>query len=274
MRNETNMQDIEAMPVSAETMKFRLITRLGEMILKHGGEIFRADEAMRYAAKAYGLHDYHAYVIANGIFSSCCTEEGIYSCRILSTPIAPVALCKVEALNDLARRISAGKCSLSEAEAELDRIENMSPAGNGLKLLAAAVGAGSFSMLFLGSFADGVCAAISGLFLELFFLYVLPPLRLPKIMVNIAGAFLAASVCCFLYTMGFGNNLDLMIIGPVFVLAPGISITNAIRNFMENDYLSGLLRMMDAILVAGSIAVGVGVSMQLWHVLTGGMLGL
>ena len=255
-----------------EKEKFSLITRLGEMIIKNGGEIFRADGAMRYAAKAYGLEDFHSYVVSNGIFSSYRSAKGIYSAKIICVPFSPTLLNRLEALNALSRRISEGQCPPEEADRELARIEKVSGAHRRLQVLAAALGAGSFSILFHGSLEDGIGAFAAGLLLELFLLYGAPKLRLAKIMVNILGAAVGAMVCCLLYTLGFGDNLDLMIIGPVFVLTPGVPITNSIRNFIENDYLSGLLRMMDALLVAGSIAVGVGVSMQLWHYMTGGIL--
>ncbi len=266
------MKDSEEYPETEKIEKFRLVTRLGETILKNGGEIFRADEAMRYAARAYGLEDFHSYVVANGIFSSYCTKQGVYSCRILNTPLSPIVLCKVEALNDLSRKISAGLYPLEKAKEELERIENMHTLGNGVKTLAAAIGAGCFSILFLGSFEDGLGAFLAGLSLEAFLLYIIPAFHLPKIMINIASAMTASFVCCLLYSAGIGDNLDLMMIGPVFILSPGVLITNAIRNLLENDYLTGLLRMMDAFLVAGSIAIGVGVSMQIWQSLTGKIL--
>ncbi len=61
--NTTNM-----IPEDSLAEKFRVVTRLGEMMIKNGGEIFRAEASMRYAAKAYGLTEFEPYVLANGIF--------------------------------------------------------------------------------------------------------------------------------------------------------------------------------------------------------------
>ena len=47
---------------------------------------------------------------------------------------------------------------------------------------------------------------------------------------------------------------------------------NSIRNFLENDYLSGLIRFVDAFLTAGCIAIGVGVALRFWMFAMGGML--
>ena len=57
--NTTNMISEDSL---AE--KFRVVTRLGEMMIKNGGEIFRAEASMRYAAKAYGLTEFEPYVLA------------------------------------------------------------------------------------------------------------------------------------------------------------------------------------------------------------------
>ena len=51
--NTTNM-----IPEDSLAEKFRVVTRLGEMMIKNGGEIFRAETSMRYAAKAYGLTEF------------------------------------------------------------------------------------------------------------------------------------------------------------------------------------------------------------------------
>lgn len=255
-----------------EVYKFRLVTRLGETMLKNGGEIFRADEAMHYAADAFGLRDFCSYVIANGMFSSFCSEGQMYSCKILSLPLTPIVLRKVEALNELSRKIATQGCTPEEVEQALDEIDRMEDVSRWKTVLAGACGAACFSCLFKGSIADGAGAFVAGMLLELFLLYPCAKLRLPKIMTNIAGAAVAATVCCLLYSLGLGHNLDLMMIGPVFVMTPGVLLTNAIRNLMENDYLSGLLRLMDVLLVAGAIAIGVGSVMRIWFLITGGVL--
>ena len=90
--------------------RFRLVTRLGNAILSNGGEVFRAEQAMEYAARALRLEAFNAYVIANGIFSNVVIDGRFYSSRICHVPLAPTILCRVDALNDLSRKIAAGKC--------------------------------------------------------------------------------------------------------------------------------------------------------------------
>ena len=59
------------------------------------------------------------------------------------------------------------------------------------------------------------------------------------------------------------------IIGTLMILTPGIAFTMGIRDFVQGDYLSGTIRMIDALLIAASIAIGTGLVLSLTSLLTG-----
>ena len=52
------------------------------------------------------------------------------------------------------------------------------------------------------------------------------------------------------------KNLDKIMIGDIMLLIPGIAMTNAIRDMLMGDTISGLMRLIESILWAGSLAVG------------------
>ena len=67
------------------------------------------------------------------------------------------------------------------------------------------------------------------------------------------------TVLAIIFTyFNIGDNVDKIIIGSIMPLVPGILLTNGIRDITNNDYLSGIIRVLEAILIASSIAVGVG----------------
>ena len=70
--------------------------------------------------------------------------------------------------------------------------------------------------------------------------------------------------------MGFPVHYDKIIIGGIMPLVPGIPLTNSIRDFINSDYLSGSIRLIDALLTAFCIAVGVGIVITIVQ-LTGGL---
>ena len=54
-------------------------------------------------------------------------------------------------------------------------------------------------------------------------------------------------------------------------LVPGLAITNAIRDIIAGDYLSGGARLFDAVVVA--LATGAGSVMYIFGHMTGGVMG-
>ena len=60
-----------------------------------------------------------------------------------------------------------------------------------------------------------------------------------------------------------------MIIGGIILMVPGVAFTNAIRDMADGDYISGSVRMLDAVLVFFCIAIGVGLVIALYGTLTG-----
>ena len=56
------------------------------------------------------------------------------------------------------------------------------------------------------------------------------------------------------------------------LFVPGVAITNSIRDFLSGDMLSGIARMTEAILIAVSLAAGVGVVLKIFGAIVGGTL--
>lgn len=54
------------------------------------------------------------------------------------------------------------------------------------------------------------------------------------------------------------------------LLVPGLIITNAIRDTIAGDLVSGISRAIEAIFIAIAIAVGSGIIIKLWFIYFGG----
>ena len=73
--------------------------------------------------------------------------------------------------------------------------------------------------------------------------------------------------------MGEAINLDTVVIGSIMPLVPGVAITNAVRDTLQGDYISGCARILEAFLKAAAIALGVGVAFAIFgNGMTGGIL--
>ncbi len=52
-------------------------------------------------------------------------------------------------------------------------------------------------------------------------------------------------------------NMDLILIGDIMLLIPGIAMTNAVQNMLVGNPLSGVVRFTEALIWAGALAFGI-----------------
>ncbi|HHV13432.1 MAG TPA: threonine/serine exporter family protein [Clostridiales bacterium] len=247
---------------------FRLVMLTGEILLKNGAEIFRVQETMLIIAQYYKVQEIDIFTISNGIFVTMSVDGKTITSKSKHIPIAPVHLGRIAAVNNLSREIVAGKYEVDEAIAELHKISVMPYSPNSLRIIFAGLGSGSFCYLLGGSAFDSLAALIAGMFLYIFIL-CLAKTKTPKVLMNVFGSAVVTVISILLYSLGIGDELDHIMIGAIICLVPGVAITTSIRDFFNEDYLAGTIHLVDAILVAASIAVGVGVIFKVWRLLGG-----
>ena len=119
--------------------------------------------------------------------------------------------------------------------------------------------------------ADCIAAFIAGLLLYIYVLKISAP-HLSKIVGNIIGGMLVVLISLASSHIGNGINLSHMISGTSMPRGPGVAFTNGIRDIANGDYISGAVRMLDAVLIFISIAIGTGVMFMIYHTLTGGVM--
>ncbi|MCM1308982.1 MAG: threonine/serine exporter family protein [Butyrivibrio sp.] len=239
----------------------------GHILLENGAEIFRVEETMERIAGHYGVDEKDFFVLTNGIFA---TGNSFAAVRQISVSSGS-RLDKIVAVNRLSREIAEGMYTPAEAEERLERIRNMRDKRPIMQILASGVGSAGFCMLFGGGLRDAAVALAAGIILYIYVLYVANP-HLSKIPGNIFGSAVVTLICIVCYRLGFGEGLSHMVIGSIIPLIPGVEFTNGVRDIAYGDYLSGFIRLLDAILVFVSIAIGVGVVFLIYGHAFGGTI--
>ena len=182
-------------------------------------------------------------------------------------PVRTTHLGRVAAVNELSRQIAAGGLTLDEAEAQLARAQRIPFPNDWVQLVAGLSGAFCFAMIFGGTLRAGLAAAVAGLAAN-GYLLLCERLHLPGGFRKITTASLITLVCLPLCHL-LGTEASHAIIGTLMILTPGIAFTMGIRDFVQGDYLSGTIRMIDALLVAACIAIGTGFVLWCYSLLTG-----
>lgn len=253
-----------AEPVGREARALALVLRAGQILLENGAEIFRVQETMTIMARSLGLTGYHDYVLTNGLFA-CADGAGLSSLR--NVPHRGTHLGRVEAVNQVSRALAAGQLSLEEAEQQVEAAA-LPQQPDRIQLLASGVGSLCFAFLFGGGPVEALAAAAAGVVLGGFLLGC-ERYRLSAMLRRMAGAALTTIVCLLCCRLLPGADANAAIIGTLMILTPGVAMTMGIQDFIRGDYLSGTIRVIDALLIAGSIAGGTGLVLGVYGALSG-----
>lgn len=243
----------------------------GHILLENGAEIFRVEETIDRICRYYGVRSGSSFVLSNGIFTTAGDEREQYFAKVQHIPVSGTHLNRVAAVNQLSREIEEGRYTVAEVKKQLEIIRVMPEERKAMQVMASGIGSACFCYLFGGNFMDSLVALLAGTLLYLYVLYISRP-HLSKIVGNIGGGALVTLICSFMYQMHAGQHLNFMIIGSIMPLIPGVPFTNAIRDIADGDYISGSVRMMDALMIFFCIAIGVGMGFTLFRRFYGGML--
>lgn len=237
-------------------------TLAGKILLESGAETYRVEETIVRICLSFGVDSAESFVIPTGIMVSVTKEDNV-STLVRRITSRGVDLNKIDKINDLSRRLQKEAMTLLEFKNELIHISN-GPKYSGLTvLICSSIAAASCSVMFGGSLKDFFCAAIIGACIKIMAV-TCQKLNINDFFINSLGGGLCAVLALIFLHLNLCSNLDKTIIGSIMLLVPGLTITNAIRDTIAGDILSGITKAAEAVLVAISIAVGTGAVLSLF----------
>ena len=84
-------------------------------------------------------------------------------------------------------------------------------------------------------------------------------MNMNRFLVSCLCSLAAGALAVMAARTGIGCSSDKISIGNVMILIPGLMFTNCIREMISDNFLSGLTRFGEAVLLSLSIAVGFAV---------------
>lgn len=244
-----------------------LATDMGFRLLETGAEIYRVEESVQRILRAYGLTTGEVFAIPNCIIVSMVTPTGRTFTRVRRMPGHGTDIDQMERYNGLCRRLCVEIPAPETAMAQLKAIEN-TPRAYSLPVQFAAYffGAAFFTLFFGGGLLDALCGGLCGLAIALCQTF-LTRLGTNGFFKTVAGGAVSALTALALVLVGAGRNLDFITIGALMLLVPGLIFTNAMRDIMAGDMVTGLTKTAEALLIGAAIALGTGVALWLSRVL-------
>ena len=130
-------------------------------------------------------------------------------------------------------------------------------------LLGYGIAPAFFSPLFGGGVGDTLSALMGGLAVGFCLLYAGRFIGSNSFFRTAICSAVASLVSLMLVRLGLGRSVDTVTISVLMVLVPGVALTNAMREIMAGDIISGLSRAADSILTAAAIAIGTAVGLAI-----------
>lgn len=241
------------------------------IILENGGETYRAEETVYRICAALGYADTDVVAIPTGVFITVCGDDGESTgTAVKRIRTRTVNLEAIDAVNSISRGLYEHRITAKEACGRVREIRALlarraTRREKLVSVFAAGMSSAFFSLLFGGSARDFAAALLCGMAVQL----AASSIRIDdtfNFAISILGGVIigAGSIACVSL---LGGDLDKIITGAMMPLLPGIAMTNAIRDTMRGDLLSGVARAAEALLVAIAIAFGVGVVLRLYYAL-------
>ncbi len=244
----------------------------GEIMLSSGAETYRVEDTMDYILKKGNKESVESFALMTGIVATVNDRDMDKPLTVMRTVNRrSTNLSNIMKVNDISRRYCEDKISLEEAWELLTQVNQKQYRRIFYNLAMAGVAAG-FVMMFGGTVWDVLAGAIVGFLLGL--IVTATKLgHLNAIITDIlSGAGISLTTLFMSYLVSGRLNTDIIIISTMMSIVPGVAITNAIRDTLHGDYLSGSARILEAFVKAASIALGVGVGMALLNMMVGGAL--
>lgn len=234
----------------------------GEVMLCSGAEVSRVENTIWHMAKAYGFTRVDVYTIIFSIVVTVHDEEGNIETQTRRIETRDTNMRKVEKVNALSRKVCVNPLPLEELKQEIENIRNEKGYPGWLVFLVYGMSSAAFTVFFGGAIGDAAASFIGGLIIRLVLLAG-DRLRIQTIVLNMLCASVAGLIAVPMVRLGVGQSLDMILIGNIMLLIPGLAFTISLRDMIRGDLISGLLGLCEAVIKA--IAIAGGLALVLWQ---------
>lgn len=247
-----------------------LSAELGYQLMVSGAEIYRVEDSATRLLRAYGAPEAEVFAIPNCIILSVTGEKGKPISCIRRIPPHGTDIDQLERCNELCRRICRETPDHATVRGWLDELKSRRRSYSFLmEMIGYFLGALGFCLFFKGNWpsalASGLCGVSIGL-CQRMMARLGSNAFFKSIAASAVPAFLAGTAAAFHSIF----NADMIIIGALMALVPGVCFTSALRDIMAGDMVSGLSKAAEGILIGVALAIGTGAGMLFACMLWGG----
>lgn len=247
--------------VNAEKV-LTLALDLGKSMVKCSAEVNRVEETVIRICYAYGIKKAQVFSIISLITATIIEEDGQPHTQTRRIYAYSTNFGRLEKLNALSRKICAETPDIDEARKELEAICSEEKTFSVKSCIGHIVAASAFTVFFNGTALDALAAAPIGLIIYLMNAYI-KARGMSRLFFTALTSAIAGSLALIFVHFGFGKNPGTIMIGDIMLIIPGLMLINSVREMLCGDVMSGLLRLLESVIIAMSIACGFAIPLLL-----------
>lgn len=251
------------MNINANTL-LKVIKLSAQIMLENGGETYRAEETIKFIGKSFNVEEIDSIATPTGFYLTVSMDGEHNSTIIKRIRKRTINLQKISDVNNISRQLSSHTLSLEDALNELEQIQTSNASQYRHQLLYAGLTSAFFTVLFGGGWFDFIVSFLAGILLAYISGHFVELHSYQFVSSIISGAILAFVSITATNITGIGDYYYI-IVGALMPLLPGLAMTNAIRDTIRGDLISGSARATEALLVASSLAAGAGSVIYVAH---------
>ena len=247
---------------------FDVAVLAGELMASNGAETYRVEDTVLRILRLSKLKTADVFVTMTG-FTVTLDDPNRNSMTIVRR-IAKrgINLGKIHEVNMISRQLCQDEITLEEALKSLKQVKKatVNTKWNYLAMISIT---SFFTLMFGGKLPEFLISIITGILIG-FLINFSKKYDVHLFLQNLICAFCVALIAfAGKFIPNIVYDLDPVIIGSIMPLVPGVAITNAVYDTLHGDYLSGVARALEAIVIAVSLAVGIGFGLSFCQYMIG-----
>lgn len=243
----------------------------GELMLKSGAETYRVEDTITRILLYHDFNSVDTFVIPTGIMVTIETQTFSLTTKIARVKNRSIRLDRIERLNQLSRDYVSGLISLEDGYQQLVEIELASSYTPLTVIFWIGISCSFFAIMFHATLLEFILSFFIGLGVGFLHHRLSRKQIINFFTLFICSLFIGFIVMLCKFVFKDTIHIEPMVIGCIMPLLPGVAFTNAVRDAISDELLSGIARGVEAILMAIALAAGIGVSFSMCYWL-GGLL--
>lgn len=236
---------------------------IGEIMLRNGAEIYRVEDTITRICSAYSAIRVDVFAITSHIILTVQLEEEapFTQTRLVSRYSTP-NLDYLNRLNEFSRYVCRNTPNVTTFFGKLKQI----PKKNYplfVKCIANSMIAASFTFFAGGLPLDALISALIATLLGIVS-HPLSGMSSNRVFTTFCSAVFCGILASVFVKAGLPINIDRVVMGDIMILVPGLAFTTSLRDIINGDIISGLMRFSETLFITLSLATGFALALLLF----------